>query len=102
MGQTFAQLTNPNTALIDRTTQQPTFVGSPSQVLARANAGLPSAEAMLGPDVLNPSDTSQAAKSLPFIGRPAMQQAAQAGAAPGMVNALSPALSKGGKLLAFL
>lgn len=70
-------------------------MGSPSQVLSKANAGLPSADAMMGPDVLNPN---QQAPKLPFIGQPSFQQAAQAGAAPGGVNALSPGLSKLGKL----
>jgi hypothetical protein len=98
MGQLFSQggLTTPNSALMNQSQGgQASFIGSPSQVLSKANAGLPSAESMMGPDVLNPS---QKAPKLPFIGQPNFQQAATAGAPPGGVNALSPGLSKLGKL----
>jgi hypothetical protein len=100
MGQIFGNtggLTNPNTALLDPQTQQPTFVGSPSQVLSKANAGLPSADAILGPDVLNPNSASDATRNLPSIGTPSFAQAAG-----GPAGALSPGLSKGGKLMALL
>jgi hypothetical protein len=88
VGQLFAGgSTNPNTALIDPSSGQATYVGSPSQVLAKANAGLQAAG-------MDQSKLDQ----LPFIGRPTLQQAAQAGAMPGGVNATSPGLSKLWKL----
>jgi hypothetical protein len=103
MGQLFSQggLTNQNTALLDPQTQQPTFVGSPSQVLSKANANLPqaSAGAILGGDVFNPN--AQGPK-LPLIGTPSFQQAATAGAMPGGVNTLSPGLNKAGKLVTLI
>lgn len=97
MGQIFSQggLTQPNSALQDQPGGQPSFVGSPSQVLSKANAGLPSPDKTLGPDVLNPQ---QQAPKLPFIGQPSFQQAAATGAQPAGTNAMSPGLSKLGKL----
>lgn len=99
MGQLFKDggLTMPNSQL--QTAGGPSFVGSPSQVLSKANAGLPSADSMMGPDVLNPS---QQTPKLPFIGQPSFQQAATAGAQPGGVNAMSPGLNKAGKLVTLL
>jgi hypothetical protein len=97
MGKVLGNLTQDNTML--STPGGPSFLGSPSQVLSKANAGLPSADAMMGPDALNPN---QQAPKLPFIGQPSFQQAATAGAQPGGVNALSPGLSKLGKLATFL
>jgi len=97
------QLTASDSALLDPRTQQPTFIGSPRDVLAQANARLqqsqqgtsiPELQGILGarnPDV-----------ALPSIGRPSFLQAAQSGAAPGSVNALSPGLSRMGKLAVFL
>jgi hypothetical protein len=95
MGQIFSKLTQPNTALA--TAGGPAFVGNPSQVLGAANASLPSADAMLGPNVLNPNTS---VPSLPFIRRPSVTEAAQAGALPGSGegNVFSPGLSKLGKL----
>ncbi|HKH99709.1 MAG TPA: hypothetical protein VJ999_11425 [Candidatus Sulfotelmatobacter sp.] len=92
-------LTTPNSALMSPQ-GQPTFMGSPSQVMSRANQQIPSPTAMLGSDVMNPQDTG-AGQNLPKIGTPSFAQAVSTGPA-GMPNALSPGLSKGGKLLAFL
>jgi hypothetical protein len=103
MGQIGAQLTTPNSALISPGGQS-TFIGSPSQVLNKANAGLPSAESMLGPDLLHPQaapEVQQQVANLPKIGAPSFLQAAASGPG-GTPNAMSPGLSKGGKLLAFL
>lgn len=99
MGQLFQKggLTMPNSQL--QTAGGPSFVGSPSQVLSKANAGLPSADSMMGPDVLNPN---QQAPKLPFIGQPSFQQAATTGAQPGGTNAMSPGLNKAGKLVTLL
>ena len=101
MGHLFeaAGLTVPNSALMGAN-GQPTFVGSPQQVLNRANAALPSSSQILGSDVLNPENN--APQNLPKIGTPTPQQAAQAGATPGGANAMSPALTKGGKLATLL
>ena len=100
MGHLFeaAGLTVPNSALMGAN-GQPTFVGSPQQVLSRANAALPTSSQILGSDVLNPQNN---VPSLPKIGTPTVQQAAQAGATPGGENAMSPALTKGGKLATLL
>jgi hypothetical protein len=104
MGHLFesAGLTNPNTAL-QSAGGSPSFIGSPSQVLSKANAGLPSADAMMGPDVLNPN---QQPPKLPTIGKPSFIQAVMGGpqTSGGMpVSPLeNPSLSKGGKLLQIL
>jgi hypothetical protein len=104
MGHLFesAGLTNPNTAL-QSAGGSPSFIGSPSQVLSKANAGLPSADAMMGPDVLNPQ---QQAPKLPTIGKPSFIQAVMGGnqTSGGMpVSPLAnPSLSKGGKLIQIL
>jgi hypothetical protein len=104
MGQLFSGqgLTNPNSALV-APSGQPTFIGSPSQVLSRANAALPSTSQMMGSDVLHPQFNQDAVANLPKIGTPSYGQAASAGAAlPGDQNAFSPALTKGGKLATLL
>lgn len=104
MGQMFSGqgLTVPNSALV-APSGQPSFVGAPSQVLSRANAALPSTSQMLGSDVLHPQFNQDSVANLPKIGKPGYQQAAAAGAAlPGEQNALSPALTKGGKLATLL
>ena len=100
MGQLFqsAGLTVPNSALMGAN-GQPTFVGSPQQVLSRANAALPSSSQILGSDVLNP--TNNVPQNLPKIGTPSAAQAAGTGPA-GIPNAMSPALTKGGKLATLL
>jgi hypothetical protein len=96
VGQIFS---NANSALIDPQTQQPTFMGSPSQVLSRANQAL--AQTTI-PDVSGRQIEPASSQNLPFIGTPTAQQAAQYGAMPGGANALSPGLSKLGKLATFL
>jgi len=99
MGQWF---TNPGTALLgDR--GQTLAIGNPNQILAESNrllqqqnqgTNIPELQGLLGarPDVPSAS-----------IGRPSFLDAARAGApVPGGVNALSPGLSKAGKLATFL
>jgi hypothetical protein len=98
MGQLFKDggLTTPNSALMSPG-GQPSFVGSPQQVLSRANAGLPSISQMEGNDPLNPQSDPSATANLPKIGTPSFLQAANTGPA-GMPSAASPGLSKLGKL----
>jgi hypothetical protein len=95
MGQVF---TNPNSALMNPQTQQPMLIGSPDQVLAGANRFVAGDTI---PDIVG-RQAQPTGQNLPFIGRPTFPQAAQAGAMPGGVNALSPGLSKLGKVLTFL
>jgi len=92
MGQLFDKLTNQNSALLNPAGQA-TFVGAPQQVLARANQALPSATLPnLQGRQLN-YDSSQ----LPTIGKPSYAEAANSGPG-GTPNALSPGLTKLGKL----
>src|SRR5579864_1352618 len=102
MGQLFdnQSLTVPHSALMSPA-GQPTFVGSPQQVLSRANTGLPSSTDILGTDVLHPQNNASATQNLPRIGTPSFLQAEATGPA-GMPNATSPGLSKLGKLAVLL
>lgn len=97
LGQLFqgGGLTNPGTALASPN-GGPTFVGSPQQVLDRANQSINQASGFdaNGMPIMN--------ANLPTIGTPTVQQAASAGAMPGSVNAVSPGLSKLGKVLTFI
>jgi len=100
MGQLFGGgLTNPNSALMSPQ-GQPTFMGSPSQVMSRANQQIPSPTAMMGTDPLNPQDTG-AGQNLPRVGTPSFLQAANIGPG-GTPDAMSPGLSKAGKLATLL
>lgn len=93
-------LTVPNSALMSPA-GQPTFMGSPQQVLSRANAGLPSTTDIMGTDVLHPQNNASATQNLPKIGTPSFLQAEATGPV-GMPNAASPGLSKLGKLAVLL
>jgi hypothetical protein len=83
--------------VLDPSTGQPTFIGSPNQVLGETNRMLQANAARQ-----DPNNTFDQSPMIAPIGKPSVQQAAALGAMPGGVNALSPALSKGGKLLALL
>lgn len=104
MGQLFnpAAFTNPGTALA-----MPgggTFVGSPQQVLSRANQALGDVPTSVtaDPNAIGGLNVQQDFSGLPTIKQPSMQEAAQAGALPGSDNAMSPGLSKAGKLAVLL
>src|SRR5579864_8484686 len=102
MGQLFSGggLTTPNSALMSPA-GVPSFIGSPQQVLSRANAGLPSTADIMGTDVLHPQNNAGATQNLPKIGTPSFLQGESTGPA-GMPNATSPGLSKLGKLAVLL
>lgn len=99
MGGLFGGLTNPGTGL-QAAGGGPTTVGTPQQVLAGANQAVNQTQ----PAFLLGNNNAQVPgpNSLPKITTPSFQQAAQAGAAPGGANALSPGLSKAGKLMTLL
>lgn len=100
MGQLFggSGLTNQGSALIDPNTGNPTYIGSPQQVLGQTQKLIANAENSPNPLSMQPPDNS----SLPKIGKPSFQQAAYEGAMPGGMNAASPGLNKAGKLVALL
>ncbi|MBV9179873.1 MAG: hypothetical protein JO356_01060 [Acidobacteria bacterium] len=100
MGHLFesAGLTVPN-SMLSNSQGQPTFVGSPQQVMSRANQAIDQTQ----PAFLLSNKDSQGpnANNLPTMGTPNLQQAAATGPA-GIPNAMSPALTKGGKLATLL
>ena len=100
MGQLFSGsgLTNQGSALIDPSSGNPTYIGSPQQVLGQTRNLIANAENSPNPLSMQPPDNS----SLPRIGKPTFQQAASEGAMPGGMNAASPGLNKAGKLVALL
>src|SRR5437899_3014483 len=99
LGQLFRQggLTQPGSALVDPRTQQPTFIGSPNQVLGQTEKLLQNQSKNI--NIANPLERPP---DLPRIGQPSFQQAATAGAMPGGANVLSPGLNKAGKLVTLL
>lgn len=100
MGQLFSGsgLTNQGSALIDPNSGNPTYIGSPQQVLGQTRNLIANAENAPNPLSMQAPDNS----SLPKIGKPSFQQAASEGAMPGGMNAASPGLNKAGKLVALL
>lgn len=84
MGSLLGGMMQPNSALMDPNSGRPTAIGSPAQILA-------STRPMLDQD-----------QPLPTIGTPSYQEAAHLGGQNGAPNALSPALTKGGKLATLL
>src|SRR5437764_9976916 len=93
----FGDLTNSSVTLPNGEQQY----GDPSQLAQTASRTLPSADAMLGPDVLNPAQTSQA--PLPSqIQTPSFADANQAGGVPGVGAVSNPHLTTKGKVLATL
>lgn len=100
MGQLFSGsgLTNQGSALIDPKSGNPTYIGSPQQVLGQTRNLIANAENAPNPLSMQAPDNS----SLPKIGKPSFQQAASEGAMPGGMNAASPGLNKAGKLVALL
>jgi hypothetical protein len=113
MGQVFDKLTNPNSLVVDSGTGQPTawnqgqFAAATPEISAAVarsrdamTAGLPpqmnldaSGKATFSPSALTPTAGEQSE-----LRTPSFQEAAQYGAMPGGANALSPGLSKMGKL----
>jgi len=91
----FSDLTNSNVTLPNGQQQ----FGDPSQLAQTASQTLPSASAMAGPDVLNPSPTSQVPMPSP-IQTPTFQQANQTNGLPGAGAATNPRLTTKGKVLA--
>src|SRR5690348_14996477 len=89
MGQVFSQMTNPGTAL-QSPSGQTMAVGSPQQI--QGDFWKQGAQAN---NTLNPGPPNF---SGPHIGTPSFQDAASAGATPGAGNAMSPGLTKAGKL----
>src|SRR5437764_10564220 len=89
----FGDLTNSSVTLPNGEQQY----GDPSQLAQVASRTLPSADAMLGPDVLNPAPVSQAPLPSP-IQKPSFTQAV----GTGQGVAMNPALTTRGKVLATL
>lgn len=87
-------LTTPGSALLDPSGRA-IAIGSPNQTLADSKRILQQRAGQV--NIANPLDTSGQGP-LPTIGRPSFAEAATAGATPGGVNAMSPGLSKLGKL----
>lgn len=96
MGEIFSGgLTNPGSMLTSP--QGQTFIGSPAQVLSKANQSIGGL-----PDVISRQIMPSSGQDLPTIGRPDLQTAARAGALPGSANVFSPGLNKAGKLTTLL
>jgi hypothetical protein len=100
MGQIFSQLTK--TGVYDPNSGNVKF-GSPQQIPGMLSASAASGAQPASAD-LDSSGVSfnQPTSPNPQVIKPSPQQAAQMGATPGGVNALSPALTKGGKLATLL
>lgn len=102
MGSLFGQdgLTNQGTAL-DKSASggEPIFIGTPSQVQQHLGQAR---DAVIKSGINNPVKNPQQQPAFPTVGTPTYQQAATSGAQPGGTNALSPGLSKAGKLLTLL
>lgn len=103
MGQIFSQLTQPGSALTD-SSGNAAMVGDPSKIrdtLLRSSANFK-------PFANSPTDTGappapgQSPLHNEGIGTPTFEQAASSGATPGGANALSPGLTKAGKLATLL
>jgi hypothetical protein len=97
----FGDLTNSQVQIPGQGTQY----GDPSQLAQTASKSLPSADAMLGPDVMNPDVgfQRQGAPQMPSqIQTPSFAQANQVGGVPGVGSAVNPALTTRGKILATL
>lgn len=103
MGQIFSQLTQPGSALTD-SGGNAAMVGDPSKI----RDTLFKSSANFKPYANSPTDTGappvpgQSPLHNVGIGTPTFQQAASAGATPGGENALSPGLTKAGKLATLL
>lgn len=103
MGQIFSQLTQPGSALTD-SSGNAAMVGDPSKI----RDTLLKSSANFKPFANSPTDTGapptpgQSPLHNVGIGTPNLQQAASAGATPGGANALSPGLTKAGKLATLL
>src|SRR5438874_4513832 len=83
----FGDLTNSQVQIPGQPVQ---YSQDQSQLAQAASKSLPSADAMLGPDVLNPAATSQA--PLPSqIQKPSFAQANEVGGVPGVGSAVNPA-----------
>jgi hypothetical protein len=79
---------------------RPTYFDSPEDAAVAGSHALPSADAMLGPDVFNPSSTSQV--PMPSqIQHPSFAEASHSGPG-GTPDAMSPQLSTRGKVLTAL
>ncbi len=103
MGQLFSGhgLTQPGSALMNQN-GQPMAVGSPDQMLGQTSKILESMRPQGFGNVGDPLNTPPSPVP-PRLGTPSFQQAASLGArVPGGENALSPALTKGGKLAVLL
>jgi hypothetical protein len=75
------------------------YFNSPEQAAVAGSSALPSADAMMGPDVLSPSPTSQA--PIPSqIQQPSFAEANTQGAQSGVGPIMNPALTTKGKVLA--
>jgi hypothetical protein len=94
----FGDLTNSQVQIPGQPVQ---YSQDQSQLAQTASKSLPSADAMLGPDVMNPSPTSQA--PMPSqIQTPSFADANQVGGVPGVGAVGNPNLTTKGKVLATL
>lgn len=102
MGSLFGQggMTNPGTALESSASGgEPIFIGTPSQVQQHLGQAR---DAVIKSGINNPVMNPKPQPAFPTQGTPSFQQAATTGATPGGTNALSPGLSKAGKLVTLL
>jgi|HubBroStandDraft_6_1064221.scaffolds.fasta_scaffold00134_44 hypothetical protein len=103
MGQIFSQLTKQGSSLQDPSGQT-TAVGDPNKILGATSQMMQGRASQTPQAFTDPSNpfASPNQPPLPRIGQASPQEAASLGATPGGANAMSPALTKGGKLATIL